>query len=40
VRPAALAGEGLVAALRKQAAALTAREETVITVEGPEERLG
>jgi PAS domain S-box-containing protein len=39
LRPAALAEEGLVAALRKQAAALTAREETVITVEGPEERL-
>jgi signal transduction histidine kinase len=29
----------LVAALRKQGAALTAREETVITVEGPEGRL-
>jgi PAS domain S-box-containing protein len=39
LRPAALAEEGLVAALRKQAAALTAREETVITVEGPEQRL-
>jgi len=39
LRPGALAEEGLVAALRKQAAALTAREETVITVQGPEERL-
>ena len=39
LRPEALAEEGLVAALRKQAAALTAREETVITVQGPEERL-
>lgn len=39
LRPGALAEEGLVAALRKQAAALTAREEIVITVEGPEERL-
>jgi PAS domain S-box-containing protein len=39
LRPAALAEEGLVAALRKQATALSAREETVITVQGPEERL-
>jgi PAS domain S-box-containing protein len=39
LRPGALAEEGLVAALRKQAAALTAREETVITVQGPDERL-
>jgi PAS domain S-box-containing protein len=39
LRPAALAEEGLVAALRKQAAALSAREETSITVKGPEERL-
>jgi signal transduction histidine kinase len=39
LRPGALAEEGLVAALRKQAAALTAREETVITVKGPEKRL-
>jgi PAS domain S-box-containing protein len=39
LRPAALAEEGLVAALRKQAAALTAREETVITVTGPGKRL-
>jgi PAS domain S-box-containing protein len=39
LRPAALAEEGLVAALRKQAAALTAREETTITVQGPQERL-
>jgi len=39
LRPAALAEEGLVAALRKQAAALSAREEVAITVEGPEQRL-
>jgi PAS domain S-box-containing protein len=39
LRPGALAEEGLVAALRKQAAALTAREETVVTVDGPEQRL-
>jgi len=39
LRPAALAEEGLVAAVRKQAAALTARERVVITVAGPEERL-
>jgi signal transduction histidine kinase len=39
LRPAALVEEGLVAALGKQAAALTAREETVITVHGPEKRL-
>lgn len=39
LRPAALAEEGLVAALRKQAAALSAREQVAITVEGPEERL-
>ena len=39
LRPAALAEEGLVAALRKQAAALSAREQVALTVEGPEERL-
>jgi PAS domain S-box-containing protein len=39
LRPAALAEEGLVAALRKQAAALSAREQVSITVDGPEERL-
>ena len=39
LRPAALAEEGLVAALRKQAAALSAREQVAIAVEGPEERL-
>jgi len=39
LRPTALAEEGLVAALRKQAAALTAREQLVITVDGPEGRL-
>jgi len=39
LRPAALAEEGLVAALRKQAAALTARERLMITVDGPEQRL-
>ena len=39
LRPGALAEEGLVAALRKQAAALTAREELPITVQGPQERL-
>ncbi|MCW2527194.1 MAG: putative two-component system sensor kinase [Pseudonocardiales bacterium] len=39
LRPAALAEEGLVAALRKQAAALTAREAVAITVQGPEQRL-
>jgi signal transduction histidine kinase len=38
LRPAALAEEGLVAALRQQAAALTAREGLAITVNGPEER--
>jgi signal transduction histidine kinase len=40
LRPAALAEEGLVAALGKRAAALSAREEVAITVEGPEDRLG
>jgi len=39
LRPAALTEEGLVAALRKQAAALSARERAAVTVEGPEERL-
>jgi len=39
LRPAALAEEGLVAALRKQAAALSAREQVAIAVDGPEERL-
>ena len=34
LRPGALAEEGLVAALRKQAAALTAREQVAVTVEG------
>jgi signal transduction histidine kinase len=36
LRPGALAEEGLVAALVKQAAALTAREEVVITLEAPD----
>jgi signal transduction histidine kinase len=39
LRPAALAEEGLVAALRKQAAALSAREQVAVTVQGPEQRL-
>jgi signal transduction histidine kinase len=39
LRPGALAEEGLVAALRKQGTALTAREQVAVTVEGPEERL-
>ncbi len=39
LRPGALAEEGLVAALRKQGAALSAREQVAITVEGPEQRL-
>jgi PAS domain S-box-containing protein len=39
LRPAALAEEGLVAALRKQGAAVTVRDEVVVTVDGPEERL-
>lgn len=39
LRPAALAEEGLVAALRKQGAALTAREQVAVTVQGHEERL-
>ena len=39
LRPGALAEEGLVAALTKQAAALSAREGLVIEVDGPGERL-
>jgi signal transduction histidine kinase len=39
LRPGALAEEGLVAALQKQGAALTAREQVAIIVEGPEHRL-
>ena len=39
LRPASLAEEGLVAALRTQAAALTAREGLPVAVDGPEERL-
>jgi signal transduction histidine kinase len=39
LRPGALAEEGLVAAVTKQAAALSAREGLVIEVEGPDERL-
>ena len=39
LRPGALAEEGVVEALRKQAAALTAREQVVIAVQGPEQRL-
>jgi PAS domain S-box-containing protein len=39
LRPGALAEEGLVRALGKQAAALSAREEVAITVEGPDGRL-
>ena len=39
LRPGALAEEGLVAALRKQGAALTAREEVAVAVDGPEVRL-
>jgi len=38
LRPASLAEEGVVAALRKQAAALTAREGLMIRVDGPKER--
>jgi signal transduction histidine kinase len=38
LRPGALAEEGLVTALTRQAAALTAREEAVIVVSGPDER--
>ncbi|HYI15074.1 MAG TPA: PAS domain S-box protein [Thermomicrobiales bacterium] len=39
LRPDALAEEGLVAALQRQAAALTAREGLLITVDGPTARL-
>ncbi|MDQ2852219.1 MAG: sensor histidine kinase [Actinomycetota bacterium] len=39
LRPAALAEEGLVAALQKQGEALTAREQVTITVTGPQQRL-
>jgi signal transduction histidine kinase len=39
LRPGALAEEGLVAALTKQASALSAREGLVIEVQGPDERL-
>ncbi|MGH3277821.1 MAG: MASE1 domain-containing protein [Trebonia sp.] len=39
LRPGALAEEGLVSALRRQAAAISAREEVQITVNGPAERL-
>jgi signal transduction histidine kinase len=39
LRPGALAEEGLVAALAKQASALSAREGLVIEVDGPDERL-
>jgi signal transduction histidine kinase len=39
LRPGALAEEGLVAALRKQGAALSARELVTIAVHGPEQRL-
>ena len=39
LRPGALAEEGLVSALGKQGAALTAREQVAITVDGPEQRL-
>jgi len=40
LRPAALTEEGLVSALGKQAAALSARERTRVTSHGPAERLG
>ena len=39
LRPGALAEEGLISALRRQATAISAREEVQITVTGPEERL-
>lgn len=38
LRPGALADEGLVSALRRQAAAFSAREDVHITVDGPAER--
>jgi PAS domain S-box-containing protein len=40
LRPGALAEEGLVGALRKQGAALAAREQVLITVQGPDQPLG
>jgi PAS domain S-box-containing protein len=40
LRPEALAEEGLVGALRKQGAALAAREQVLITVQGPDQPLG
>jgi len=39
LRPGALAEEGLVSALRRQAAAISAREEVQITIDGPDSRL-
>ena len=39
LQPGALAEEGLVAALAKQAAALSARERLAIQVDGPDQRL-
>ena len=39
LRPDALAEEGLVAALTRQAAAISAREQLPVTVEGPDDRL-
>ena len=39
LRPGALAEEGLVSALRRQATAISAREEVQIAVTGPDERL-
>jgi signal transduction histidine kinase len=39
LRPGALAEEGLVSALRRQAAAISAREEVQITLDGPDSRL-
>jgi len=40
LRPESLAEEGLVGALRKQGAALSAREQIPITVQGPDQPLG
>jgi signal transduction histidine kinase len=39
LRPGALAEEGLVSALRRQATAISAREEVEITIDGPSSRL-
>ncbi|MBO0775936.1 MAG: sensor histidine kinase, partial [Actinobacteria bacterium] len=39
LRPGALAEEGLVSALRRQAAAIAAREEVQIAIDGPDSRL-